>query len=203
MRPHTRRTARSRCAVGLAAALTAALLGPAALPATATTDDPAADGYAWPGLDTFDLGEPAQEDLVASVTEYVVEGSVESVDDTTEEDGETVVTLASDILFDSSDATLSPAARAKVATLVEDVPKGAAVKIHGHTDTVDTDAFNQKLSEQRAKAVAGAVGAARGDLELDVRGFGESELKERESGSDESVAAARAENRRVEIRYGG
>ena len=203
MRPHTRRPARTHRTVALATVLAAALLGTAAIPATAATDDPAPGGYSWPGLEALDLAEPAQEDLVASVTEYVVEGSVDSVEDTTKEDGETVVTLASDILFDSSDATLSKAAKAKVAALVDDVPKGADVKVHGHTDTVDTDAFNQKLSEQRAKAVAGAVGGARGDLELEVEGFGETQLKERESGSDEAVAAARAENRRVEIRYGG
>lgn len=201
--PLARRTA--PLATVLTVALTTATLGPAA---SATS----ADSYDWPTIDALDLGEPAQEQRVASVTayvadgsvtRYVVEGSVDPVDDTTKDGGETVVTLSSDILFDPSDASLSKAAKSKLAGLVEDVPEGAAVTIDGHTDTVDTDAFNQDLSERRAKAVAGAVGDARADLKLDVHGYGETQLKEPETGDSEAVAQARAENRRVEIRYGG
>lgn len=203
--PLTRRTA--PLATVLALALTTAAVGAAAPPAAAS-----ADSYDWPAIDALDLGEPAQEQRVASVTayvadgtvtQYVVEGSVDSVDDTTTEGDETVVTLSSDILFDSSDASLSKVAKAKIADLVADVPDDAEVKVQGHTDTVDSDAFNQKLSEQRAKAVAGAARAARGDLRLDVEGFGETRLKVPESGDEAAVAEARAENRRVEIRYGG
>lgn len=216
--PHrAHRSRRPRRAASLAGTLTitvttAALLGAAAVPATAavgTTGDPAG-GYQWPGIEALDLGDPAQEQLVASVTEYVVgsvteyvvEGSVDSVDETSQDSGETVVTLSSDILFDTNDATLPKSATARIAALVEDVPRGAAVKVYGHTDSVDTDAFNQDLSERRAEAVAAAVRAARGDLRLDVQGFGETQLKEAENGSAESVARARAENRRVELRYG-
>ncbi|SKC75745.1 OmpA family protein [Krasilnikoviella flava] len=203
--PLARRTA--PLATVLTLALTTATLGSAASATSATS----ADSYDWPTIDSLDLGEPAQEQRVASVTayvadgsvtRYVVEGSVDPVDDTTTDGGETVVTLSSDILFDSSDASLSKAAKAKIASLVEDAPEGAAVTIDGHTDTVDTDAFNQDLSERRAKAVAGAVGDARGDLKLDVHGYGETQLKEPETGDGEAVAHARAENRRVEIRYG-
>lgn len=194
-----------------------ALLALPVLPAAATpaggpigTDGPTTGGYPWPGIDALGLGEPAQEQLVSSVTEYVVgsvtryvvEGSVESVDDTAQESGETVVTLSSDILFDTNDATLPKSATAKIATLVADVPKGAAVKVYGHTDSVDTDAFNQDLSERRAEAVAAAVRAARADLKLDVQGFGETQLRKPETGSEDAVARARAENRRVELRYG-
>ncbi|PZR53529.1 hypothetical protein DNL40_08515 [Xylanimonas oleitrophica] len=118
-----------------------------------------------------------------------------------EEAGETVVTLAGDILFASSSADLSPAAVAKIGELVVPVPQGAALAVHGHTDTVDEDAFNQELSERRARSVAEAVAQARPDLVLDVQGFGETRLKVPETGDD--VAAARAENRRVELRYAG
>ena len=198
----TRRTATFASAL-TAAVAAAALLGPAAAPAAAAHQTSASGGYEWPSVDALQLGEPAQEDLVASVTEYVIEGSVDSVDETTKDDGETVVTLSSDILFDTDDASLSQAATTKVGTLVADVPQGASLRIDGHTDSVDSDAHNQDLSERRAKAVAAAVRAARDDLKLDVEGFGETQLKTRESGSDAAVAAARAENRRVELRYGG
>ena len=177
----------------------------------ATNDGAPAGGYVWPGIDAMELGEPAQEDLIASVTEfvvgsvtqYVVEGSVDTVDDTTQDGAETVVSLSSDILFDTDDASLSPTATAKVADLVEGVPSGATVKVYGHTDSVDSDAHNQSLSQRRAQAVADAVRAARGDLKLDVRGFGETQLKEPETGDEAAVADARSENRRVEIRHGG
>lgn len=213
MRSHPRYPIRRHRSVQLAGALTtmlttAALVGSAALPASASVDG----GYDWPGIEALELGEPAQEQLVASVREfgvtgsvreYLVEGSVDSVDDTTTDGDETVVTLSSDILFDIDDASLSKSATAKIATLVKDVPKAAAVQVDGHTDSVDSDAHNKDLSERRAKAVAAAVRAARGDLKLDVEGFGETQLKTPETGDEESEAAARAENRRVEIRYGG
>jgi len=201
---------RTRLTVLVAAA---ALLGATAAPAAAVPSlTPADGGYEWPGIETLELGEPAQEQLIASVTqyvtlrsvrEYVVRGSVDPVDDTDEQGDETVVTLSSDILFDTDDASLSKSAAAKVGTLVDDVPKGAAVKIYGHTDSVDDDAHNQDLSERRAKAVAAAVRSARADLKLDVQGFGEAQLKKPETGDEASVAESRAENRRVEIRYGG
>jgi outer membrane protein OmpA-like peptidoglycan-associated protein len=216
----TRPTHRPAPAAALTtAALTVAVLfGSAAPPASAvpttartSNDDAPAGGYVWPGIDALELGEPAQEDLVASVTEYVVEpvtryvveGSVDTVDDTTQDGAETVVSLSSDILFDTDDASLSRTAKAKVGGLVEEVPSGATVKVYGHTDSVDTDAHNQDLSQRRAQAVAAAVRAARGDLKLDVRGFGETQLKEPETGDEAAVADARSENRRVEIRYGG
>ncbi|MFD6179311.1 MULTISPECIES: OmpA family protein [unclassified Isoptericola] len=203
MRPHLRTRHPRRVLATAAIALVGLGAAAAAAPsATAATDDPAG-GYAWPAVGALDLGEPSQENIVRSVTEYVIEGSVLSVDDTTTDGDETVVTLSSDILFDPSESTLSKAAKAKVADLVEDVPDGATVSVDGHTDSVDTDAFNQKLSEQRAKAVAGAIKASRGDLKLQVHGYGETRLKAPETGDAQSVADARAQNRRVELRYGG
>lgn len=79
------------------------------------------------------------------------------------------------------------------------------VKLHdapyGHTDTRASAEHNQALSEQRANAVAGVIRVARPDLQLDVQGFGETRLKVPEAGAD--VAADRAANRRVELRYTG
>ncbi|MFE7405356.1 OmpA family protein [Isoptericola sp. NPDC057559] len=200
MRPHLPTRHPWRALAAAAAVLTG--LGAAAPAAVAADDDPAG-GYAWPAIGALDLGDPSQENMVRSVTEYVTEGSVLSVDDTTTDGAETVVTLSSDILFDPSESALSKAARAKVADLVQDVPEGATVSVDGHTDSVDSDAFNQKLSERRAKAVAGAVKAARGDLRLEVHGYGESRLEASETGDAQAVADARAQNRRVELRYGG
>lgn len=113
--------------------------------------------------------------------------------------GETVVTLATDILFAVDDATLSDAARTELGTLVADLPDGAAVSVEGHTDSVGSDEHNQGLSDRRAAAVADALRAARPDLALTVTGYGETRPAVEESG--DAVADARAQNRRVELRH--
>lgn len=104
------------------------------------------------------------------------------------------------------DGTVTPGSHGEV---VEHTP---SVVDHGTTmrvvplQTVETDGdetVNQDLSERRAQAVADAVADARPDLSLDVQGFGETRLKRPETGDPAAVAEARAENRRVEIRYGG
>ncbi|MCC2321647.1 OmpA family protein [Cellulomonas xiejunii] len=112
---------------------------------------------------------------------------------------ETVVSLATDILFQVDDAALSPAAGAEVGRLLADVPSGAAVVVEGHTDTVASDDHNQQLSERRAATVAEAVRASRADLSVTAQGFGETRPKVEESGDD--VAEDRAQNRRVELRF--
>lgn len=140
-------------------------------------------------------------DGILTARSYDPERAVERLGDVASASGETVVTLASDILFTSDSDQLSAAARKRIAELVDDVPKAASVDVDGHTDSVDSPSHNQALSERRAKAVAKAVADARPDLDLTVRGYGESRLKETESGDE--IAAARAANRRVELRYEG
>lgn len=130
---------------------------------------------------------------------YELDGTVRSVEVIETEGDEVVVTLASDLLFDVDSDVLSSAAGERVAELVEPLEEGAALSVEGHTDSVASDEYNQDLSERRAAAVADAVRAVRPDLVLEVTGYGESRLKVRESGDD--VAEARAQNRRVELRY--
>ncbi|HWK31756.1 MAG TPA: OmpA family protein, partial [Terriglobales bacterium] len=61
----------------------------------------------------------------------------------------------SDVLFDSGQATLRPAAReklAKISGIVLAYP-GLKLQVEGHTDSIGSDAYNQKLSEKRANNV--------------------------------------------------
>lgn len=69
------------------------------------------------------------------------------------------------------------------------------VDVTGHTDSVGTDAVNQRLSEERASAVADYL-SARGvnRARIATRGFGKSQPIA--SNADD---AGRAQNRRVEI----
>jgi len=70
------------------------------------------------------------------------------------------------------------------------------VDVYGHTDSVGSDAYNQSLSERRARAVADAlsprgVAAAR----IGTRGYGESQPV-----ASNDTDEGRAQNRRVEIK---
>jgi outer membrane protein OmpA-like peptidoglycan-associated protein len=70
------------------------------------------------------------------------------------------------------------------------------IDIYGHTDNVGSDAYNQTLSENRARSVADYL-ASRGvqSERMATRGFGESQPT-----ADNATEAGRAQNRRVEIR---
>jgi outer membrane protein OmpA-like peptidoglycan-associated protein len=81
-----------------------------------------------------------------------------------------------------------------IATLKETVEVN--VEVEGHTDSVGSEAYNQKLSERRARAVAdylsaGGINRSR----INTVGFGESRPV-----TSNDTAAGRAENRRVELR---
>jgi len=70
------------------------------------------------------------------------------------------------------------------------------VAVEGHTDGLGSDAYNQRLSERRARAVLEYLvhaGVARERLE--AQGFGESHPV-----ADNATEDGRARNRRVELR---
>jgi outer membrane protein OmpA-like peptidoglycan-associated protein len=76
---------------------------------------------------------------------------------------------------------------------------GISVVAEGHTDAVGTDAYNQRLSERRAKAVKdylvnGGVSASR----IDTVGYGEAKPV-----ATNDTADGRAQNRRTELRVQG
>lgn len=75
----------------------------------------------------------------------------------------------------------------------------AGLVVEGHTDSQNTDEFNQKLSEDRAKAVVAWLvknGIAPGRLQ--PVGYGESRPV-----ADNDTAEGRALNRRVEVQAMG
>jgi outer membrane protein OmpA-like peptidoglycan-associated protein len=121
---------------------------------------------------------------------------------TAAEDDDVTVTLASDVLFATDRHTLSARARGVVdraAASIREQADDGDVRVVGHTDDVDTDSYNQTLSERRAAAVAQRLRARLGDgFTVSEDGRGESEPV-----AEGTSPEARAANRRVEIEFRG
>ena len=172
----------------------AAVLMAAALPATAVAQE-------------VDI-EDQVLDLVLPVEDLTLQTS--SLDDsveTQESNREVKVTLAADVLFRFNRASLTPRARSRIAEAVGKIQQGkpGTVRIVGHTDSKGSDAYNDRLSLRRAKAVARALRAAlRADAPtLQTEGRGEREPvapNTRSDGSDNP--RGRARNRRVTVTFG-
>lgn len=107
-----------------------------------------------------------------------------------------VLTLG-DVLFDVDRATLrtgSERTMNKLADFLREYPE-RSVMIEGFTDSTGPDAYNQRLSEQRANAVREALLQRGIDVHrVRTRGFGESYPV-----ASNSTAAGRQQNRRVEM----
>ena len=77
--------------------------------------------------------------------------------------------------------------------------KPSTVSIVGHTDSIGSEGYNQKLSERRANSVAGFLsskGMNRGVMQVSGRG-------ESQPVASNKSKAGRAQNRRVDIRVTG
>ena len=107
------------------------------------------------------------------------------------------VTLKNDILFDTGSAVLSEKAQKTLIDLnrvLKKYPENIIV-VQGHTDSTGTAAYNQTLSEQRAKAVYDFI--LENGLQtssLSYKGFGMNNPV-----ADNGTAEGRAKNRRVEL----
>ena len=114
----------------------------------------------------------------------------------------TVITLEDSVLFDFGSSELRGQASTtltNLATVLKD-SKAPKVQVQGHTDSVSDDAFNQKLSEQRAQAVSNALKSDGVAADLEAVGYGETKPvapNENPDGSDNP--AGRRLNRRVEV----
>ncbi len=111
-----------------------------------------------------------------------------------------VVNLA-DVLFDTGKYTLKPNTQislARVAGILQAYP-GLKVQVEGFTDSVGSDQLNQKLSDNRASTTAAFL-VAQGVPAANVTsmGYGKSDPV-----ADNSTAAGRAQNRRVNLVVSG
>ena len=113
----------------------------------------------------------------------------------------TKVTYAADAFFDFDKANLKAEGKAKLDDLVGKV-KGISLEVIiavGHTDSVGTDAYNQKLSVRRAEAVKAYLvskGIEKNRVYTEGKG-------EKQPVADNKTSQGRAKNRRVEIEVVG
>lgn len=119
----------------------------------------------------------------------------------TRETARGLIVNVSDVLFDFNQSTLKPGAReklAKVAGILGSHP-GLKIEIEGHTDSIGSDDYNQRLSERRAQSVSAYL-TQQGVREAIVGtvGYGESRPV-----ATNGTAAGRQQNRRVEIVVSG
>jgi OOP family OmpA-OmpF porin len=111
------------------------------------------------------------------------------------------VTFAADAFFDFDKATLKSEGKAKLDDLVSKM-SGVNLEVIiavGHTDSVGTDAYNQKLSVRRAEAVKNYLtgkGIEKNRVYTEGKG-------EKQPVADNKTREGRAKNRRVEIEVVG
>jgi outer membrane protein OmpA-like peptidoglycan-associated protein len=109
-----------------------------------------------------------------------------------------VVTLNGSVLFETAKSDLLPAAKDRlmaVALAISDLQPGQTITIEGHTDSVGSDAYNEKLSRDRAESVRTFLVSQGVPAEkVSAIGFGESRPI-----TPNLTPEGRANNRRVEI----
>jgi len=119
----------------------------------------------------------------------------------TQETARGLIVNISDVLFDFNKYMLKPGARekmAKVSGILLAYP-GLRIQLEGHTDSIGSDDYNQKLSEQRANAVRDYLveQGVPGETVTAV-GFGKSQPV-----ASNDTAEGRQRNRRVDMVVSG
>lgn len=121
------------------------------------------------------------------------------VDVTETDNGSAIlVNLPDGVTFDVASYTLQPSFRTTLDQVADSLIKypNSLIDVYGHTDSTGSDTYNQTLSENRARTVAGYL-QSRGVPAARIRsqGFGETMPI-----ADNATEAGRMKNRRVEIK---
>jgi outer membrane protein OmpA-like peptidoglycan-associated protein len=122
---------------------------------------------------------------------------VQGVDVTRMSNDELKVTVRNDVLFDTASSRLRSTSRESLRDMADvfDRYANTTIVVQGHTDSVGSNSYNQRLSERRADSVASYLEnlGVRGSR-IDTEGLGESSPR-----ATNGTASGRQMNRRVEI----
>lgn len=113
--------------------------------------------------------------------------------------GTTTTTFSGDVFFDSDKFNLKPAAKTALNAFcakITGTDQNPNFVIVGHTDSTNTLAYNQTLSENRANSVAAYIRTKIPAAVMNVSGRGETQPV-----ATNRTSAGRAKNRRVVITY--
>ena len=122
---------------------------------------------------------------------------IEGVNVTRTSDDELRVTVRNEVLFDFDSAGLRSSSRDELREMagVFNKYRDTTIDVQGHTDSTGTAAYNQRLSERRARSVANYLeGLGVRGSRIDAYGYGESKPR-----ASNGSASGRQQNRRVEI----
>jgi outer membrane protein OmpA-like peptidoglycan-associated protein len=158
-----------------------------------TVPGPAANGGCpWPDRDGD--GVPDKDDQCPDKVGTVANNGCPEV---TEAVAKALNSYAKTILFDTGKATIKDQSAAVLGDIIGILNEysNAKFNIEGHTDSVGSEASNQKLSEERASSVMNyLIEHGIASERLTAKGYGESKPLD-----SNKTAAGRANNRRVEI----
>ncbi|MEO6802374.1 MAG: OmpA family protein [Granulicella sp.] len=119
----------------------------------------------------------------------------------TSESARGLIVNMSDVLFDTAKYTLKPDTKvslAKVSGILAAYP-GLKLQVEGYTDSVGSDDYNQKLSENRAASVRDFLVSQGVSIDnISATGYGKTKPV-----ADNGTAAGRAQNRRVNLVVSG
>ncbi|GEJ98092.1 OmpA family protein [Streptomyces sp. 1-11] len=108
--------------------------------------------------------------------------------------------LQAEVLFGKDSPKLGGEAKARIATIADEIKKQHAtrVRVFGFTDDLGSSAHGDVLSRQRANAVQAVLDQDLNDpnVTFEVRGYGEQYPI-----ADNSTEAGRKKNRRVEVSF--
>jgi outer membrane protein OmpA-like peptidoglycan-associated protein len=123
------------------------------------------------------------------------------IDVTEVDNGEAIlVNLPDGVTFATGSAAINPNFQNTLNSVASSLVQypGSIVDVYGYTDSTGSTDFNQRLSEQRAQAVAGyLVGQSVASARLRSQGFGEDLTYAK---GDNATEFGRSLNRRVEIK---
>jgi outer membrane protein OmpA-like peptidoglycan-associated protein len=108
-----------------------------------------------------------------------------------------IVRMPQDLLFDVDSSFVRPDLQRDLRTVADSLRKypRTVVEVVGHTDSTGSDAYNQDLSERRARAVSSIL-ISQGVPANRVSAYG---MGKRQPIASNATAQGRQQNRRVEI----
>lgn len=107
------------------------------------------------------------------------------------------VTVKNEVLFDFDSSALRSSSRSSLREMADVFDKypDTTIRVEGHTDSIGSAAYNERLSERRADSVARYLeGMGVRSSRIDAIGYGKSQPR-----ASNSTARGRQLNRRVEI----